>query len=346
MSEISGLLTTFLPLFVIIWVANLAEAQRERGEPASGLSWVVYILMGAMYTAGILAGVFLQLIGVLAEINPTYLIGPLPEVPVDSMNLLALGIWLPSLIGILLLLSPVRRFIAKTIPIDPENPVHAVSLSLTMLAFVNLMVTLGVGLGTFADMLAEEEMGENTIVVLWLQQIMTALLAAIGVGWLTRRSIRPTLDRLGLVIPTGKQWLIGIGCALGMVVIVFFVEAIASSLGFGADADVERLTEQLLGSLFTTPLGILTLGLSAALGEETLFRGAILPRFGLIATSLLFAVIHSQYGITLSTLLVFILGMLLGLLRLRYNTSTAMITHATYNMTLGLIAYLSTMVDV
>jgi membrane protease YdiL (CAAX protease family) len=132
-----------------------------------------------------------------------------------------------------------------------------------------------------------------------------------------------------------------------MVPVVLLVEALASALGVTADADVERLTEQLLGSLFTTPLGILTIGLSAGLGEETLFRGAVLPRFGLILTSIFFALIHSQYGITLSTLVVFLLGLVLGLERLRYNTSTAMITHATYNMTLGLIAYLSiNMLDV
>ena len=115
----------------------------------------------------------------------------------------------------------------------------------------------------------------------------------------------------------------------------------ASFLGVSADADVERLTEQLLGALFTTPFGILTIGLSAGLGEETLFRGALQPRFGLLLTSIFFALVHSQYGITLSTVVVLLLGLVLGWQRLRYNTSTAMITHAVYNMTLGLIAYLS-----
>ena len=106
---------------------------------------------------------------------------------------------------------------------------------------------------------------------------------------------------------------------------------------------MERLTEELLGSLFTSPLGIITLGIAAALGEEPLFRGAVQPRFGLLLTALLFAVLHSNYGITLSTLIVFILGLVLGWLRIRYNTSTAMITHAVYNMSLGLLAYLGTM---
>jgi membrane protease YdiL (CAAX protease family) len=127
-----------------------------------------------------------------------------------------------------------------------------------------------------------------------------------------------------------------------MVPIILLLEYLAAQVGVGADADVERLMEQLLGPLFTTPFGILTIGLSAALGEETIFRGAMLPRFGLVITSLLFALLHSNYGITLSTLIVFLLGLLLGWLRLRYSTTTAMITHAVYNMSLGLLAYLST----
>lgn len=345
MSELFGLLTTFFPLFVIVWVANLAEARRERGEDYNGLAIVSYVFVALMYGAALLGGVFVHLLNFLAGLETTdpALLGPLAEFEADSLFLLGVGLWLPSLFGMALLLPPVRRFIARFIPIDPASPVHAVALSLSMLALVNLLVTLGVGLGNFADVLAESEgSAQNTITMLWVQQLLTALLAMVGVGWLTRRNWDATLDRLALVNPTVRQWLIGIGVGLAMVPIVLLIEALATALGVTADADVERLTEQLLGSLFTTPLGILTIGLSAGIGEETLFRGAVLPRFGLIVTSVMFALIHSQYGITLSTLVVFILGLLLGWLRLRYNTSTAMITHAVYNMTLGLIAYLST----
>jgi len=86
--------------------------------------------------------------------------------------------------------------------------------------------------------------------------------------------------------------------------------------------------------------GVLTLGLAAALGEESVFRGALQPRFGLILTAILFALMHSNYGITLSTVLVFGVGIVLGLLRLRYNTTTSMLAHAIYNITLGLVTYL------
>jgi hypothetical protein len=41
----------------------------------------------------------------------------------------------------------------------------------------------------------------------------------------------------------------------------------------------------------------------------------------------------------MSTLVVFLLGLVLGLVRIRANTSTSMVVHATYNMTLGLFTF-------
>ena len=125
-----------------------------------------------------------------------------------------------------------------------------------------------------------------------------------------------------------------------MVPLVLLLENMASQVGLGANPDVERLTQQMLGSMLTSLPGVLTLGLAAALGEESVFRGALQPCFGLILTSILFALMHSNYGITLSTVLVFGVGIVLGVLRLRYNTTTSMLTHAIYNITLGLITYL------
>jgi membrane protease YdiL (CAAX protease family) len=346
MTEILGLLAMFLPLFVIVWLANLAEARREAGESHTGLALVAYIFLVVIYGFAVLFGLLIQAASFLMAAQPNLLEEAMIEFPADSLPLLGLGIWLPSLLGLILLLPPVRRLVARFTALDPESPVHAVALSLSMLVLVNLLITLGIGLGTFADLMAEQEgVNQNTMAALWAQQILTALLALVGVGWLTRRNWSQTLERLAITVPTSRQFLLAVGIGLGMVPVVLLIELLASALGLAPDADVERLTEQLLGSLFTTPLGILTIGLSAGLGEETLFRGALLPRFGLILTSISFALVHSQYGITLSTLVVFLLGLLLGWLRLRYNTSTAMITHAIYNMTLGLLAYFGTNLD-
>jgi len=98
---------------------------------------------------------------------------------------------------------------------------------------------------------------------------------------------------------------------------------------------INNISEGLLGNLFN-PLGAVTLGLSAGIGEETLFRGALLPRFGLTVSSLLFTVGHIQYAFSPALVEIFIIGLILGILRQRTSTTTSVVAHALYNF-LGVI---------
>jgi membrane protease YdiL (CAAX protease family) len=205
-----------------------------------------------------------------------------------------------------------------------------------MLVFLSMGATLGIGLGNLLG--TATAVGSFSV---WAQAILFVLLAMVGVGWVVRRGTGETFARLGIVAPTFMQVLIGLGLALVMVVFVTVASAAAAQFGFGFDADVEELTEQLLGGLTQSLFGILTLGAAAALGEETLMRGAAQPRLGLVYTALLFALLHSNYGVSFSTLIVFVLGLVLGWVRIRHNTTTAMILHAAYNGVLGLLAYFS-----
>jgi len=350
MNEVLSMLFLFVPLIFIVLLANLAEARRQRSEPYQGLAVTSYVILALFYGLAILIGLALQLFSVLLQQQPQLLQdaglaqeGNNPLLQFNSLPLLGLGLWLPALVGILLLLPPVRRFLTRFIAIDAVSPVHAVALGLSVLVVAQLLFTMGVGLSNLADTLAaQEEAGitTNTMLGLWVQQLLTALFAMFGVGWLVRRDWPATLDRLGLVAPSAGNVLLGLGIGWGMVPVVMLIERITSQFSVGIDPGVEKLTEQLLGPLFTTPFGIVTLGVSAALGEETLFRGALQPRFGFILTALLFALVHSNYGISISTLIVFILGLVLGFVRMRVNTSTTMIIHTVYNMSLGFLAYL------
>ena len=349
MNGFAELLLTFLPLFVVLLFANRAQKQREVEQPHEPFAWMAYLVLGGIYTLMFVAGLVLQFAGPILLQQPELL----ETVGLDgasillesaSLSLIGLGVWLLSLLGILLLTPPIRRMYARLLPLEADNPVHAVALSMSVFIFVNMLVILGVGLGNLAESLQSQiETGEPliNIHIVWAQQILTALLAMIGVGWLTRLNRHMTFARLKLALPSSAEVRIGILTGLFLVPTIMTLEAAASFLGFGPDADVGALTEQLLGSLFQSPLGILTLGIAAALGEETLFRGALQPRFGLVLTALLFALVHGNYGLTVSTLIVFVLGLVLGTLRNRHNTTTAMITHAVYNMTLGAIGFLA-----
>lgn len=350
MNEVITMFLLFAPLIFILVLANVAEARRQRDEPYQGWAVTSYVILGLLYGLAILGGLLINLLSVLMVRQPQFFdqLGlqqgtDNPLLQFDSLPLLGFGLWVPSLIGILLLLPPVRRLLARFIPIDATSPVHAVALALSVLIAIQLFFTMGVGLTNLANTLAEQEaqgVTTNTMLGLWVQQIMTAVFALFGVGWLVRRDGSATFRRLGLVVPTLGNVVLGIVIGLGMVPVVMAVERLSAQFNIGADPGVEKLTEQLLGPLFTTPLGIITLGASAALGEETLFRGALQPRFGFILTALLFALVHSNYGFSLSTLIVFLLGLVLGIVRMRVNTTTTMIIHALYNMSLGFLAYL------
>jgi membrane protease YdiL (CAAX protease family) len=63
--------------------------------------------------------------------------------------------------------------------------------------------------------------------------------------------------------------------------------------------------------------------------------------FGIGATAFLFATAHVQYGITPVTLVVFVIGIILGLIRRRFNTTTSIFVHAGYNLVLGILSLLA-----
>ena len=334
----------FLPFIFILWLANLAYRKQVEGqaEPAQALKWVSYGLVIALYLGIMFVGLVLQLVGFLAQSIDVAAL-PVEGMSADQLPIFALSLWAPALVGLLLLTSPVRRLFARFTPLDPSSPVQAVALSYSALVLINLLATLGIGLDNLAETLEQQSLAGinfNSIPLLWAQDITMLALGLVGVGWLSRRSLRSALDRLAIVRPTLAQAGIGLAAGLLMAPMVIALEYLLSRLGITTNADVERLSEQIIGPLATSVPGILTLGLAAALGEETVFRGALQPRFGLILTTLLFALLHSTYGISLATLIVFGVGLVLGLLRLRYNTTTSMVAHAVYNMTLGLITML------
>ena len=82
-------------------------------------------------------------------------------------------------------------------------------------------------------------------------------------------------------------------------------------------------------------LGVAALALLPGICEELLFRGALQPRFGLLPTAVLFTSIHSQYGISLDLVGIFVIGLSLGLIRKWTNTTTSMTAHVSYNLLAG-----------
>jgi membrane protease YdiL (CAAX protease family) len=151
-----------------------------------------------------------------------------------------------------------------------------------------------------------------------------------------KRDWRESADRLGLSPYINVRWWLLVtvlGILSGLAVDVLWERLMPDSL-----SEVERLTDALFGPYLEAGiLGAVTIGLSAGIGEEIIFRGAAQKRLGLIFTSLLFAVLHVQYTVSPALIQIFVLGMLLGLIRRRANTTTAIAAHASYNFLLVVI---------
>lgn len=246
-----------------------------------------------------------------------------------------------AVVGLLLLLHPVRRAVARWLPIDPDRTVHTVALHLALVlvavaALVSVVVT-----ALADDQAALDQMTrtieEGGLAQLWVQNLGFAILGFLGVGFFVRRSGRECLARLGLTRQFAiRWWLLAtlLGLASG-----FAVDALWQWLEPESLEVVERLTDALFGPLLEYGLaGAITIGVSAGIGEEIVFRGAAQPRLGLALTAFLFAALHTQYTVSPALIQMLVMGLLLGLVRIRSNTTTAIGTHATYNFVLVLLA--------
>jgi hypothetical protein len=313
-----------------------------RNSATAFLSYVWLALVGAVLLLNALGNVFLVYLddpysGSAATMFKAGL-GP------------ALG-WTVVLLSGVVILSlaafarPVRVLVSRVIPINPDSFVHKIALCVIVLliasSFVPLLVLEGRppllelvknnNLGAL-DGAAELAIRPVDLVYQFIWVVPATLVAA---GWLTIRNLGAVLARLGMVRPSMKQ----IAAATGLGVLfwafsAFLLEPGINSLwrGLGwATTDVGAFG-QLLSTLMT-PLGAVLIGVTAGIGEEMAVRGLLQPRVGLIVSNLLFTSLHAfQYGFD-ALLSVFVVGLVLGLVRARSNTSTSAIMHAVYNFT-------------
>lgn len=233
-----------------------------------------------------------------------------------------------GLLGLLYLWPPVQRALARFLPIRPGSPV--------------IYLTVVLGLLLIGNQLGSQVTSQNPLTYgeLLAQDIPFLILAFVGVGIFIRRSPRETVERLGLLPPAkNRWWLVGVIGIAVFLAVAFGIESLASVV---APEQQKKVTDvsNVLFSHFNNPGSIIFLGLLAAVVEETLFRGAMQTRLGILVTSILFAALHTQYAVSFATLEVFVLGLGLGWLRKQSgSTLPGMVTHAGYDIAVGLIPY-------
>jgi membrane protease YdiL (CAAX protease family) len=239
----------------------------------------------------------------------------------DGVTFLAIGLGLG-----LPLLKQFRVQMARVTNIDPASPIDMVGLSVVLAVMSALAVIY------LAKPSPDDSNGSVNLTQLLFQVAFFVALAFILVGTGVYRTFRESISRLGLDRRLTPRI---VGIALGAVIVALVISSLASIATREFQPSVfdqlQQVTKDMTADV-QNPLGALILGLSAGIGEELLLRGALQPRFGIFMTSLFFALLHTQYGLTFVLVGLFLIGAMLGKMRVRYGTAAPIITHAVFNL--------------
>ena len=239
--------------------------------------------------------------------------------------------------GMAMTLRPVRNFLSRPFPLNPNSIIHTLALIMIGYLVGSSFLTLSQG---GLEGLAETATATSTAQIV-APGLFFATTAFLGVGFFTRRDWPAVQQRLGLVWPSVPNLIGGFRWMIILVVMQSCIGGISFLLNpqqAQTQADINTL---LMGNIDTVGEWLI-LALATGISEEILFRGALQPVLGLLPTALIFALAHFQYGFTLATATIFLIGLVLGQIRQRQNTSTAIFIHVTYNFVLGLLSLIAT----
>jgi membrane protease YdiL (CAAX protease family) len=356
LSEFLSFGLEFLPFTVL---AALAYAGRKNLTAMvfayimlamTGVGVIIYSLINLLIGYIADADKFRALLDGTAPTNSSSLQGVFDPAAGAGLLLGVLLYCVAAVVAGAMLLRPVRVAMSRLMPIDPDDFVHKIALSILTLIvlcnFIPLLVLKGnPPLLKLAD-LGGTGVGGPSISIQPLdpvyQLIWTVPCVFVMAGWPIARRMPALLERLGLVRPTARQIVFGLGFGVALALISMFVidpaiNWIWQTLGW--QTTNTAAFNQLLSNL-TTPIGAVIIGVSAGLGEELQVRGLLQPRLGLLASNLVFTSLHAyQYGLD-ALLSVFIVGSILGIVRARSNTSTSAIVHGTYDFFLVMVTVL------
>jgi uncharacterized protein len=299
-------------------LANFGERNRDARIAA-------LIVSATLAALGLVVGLWITVLNLLQ-----YSTGVERADELRSALLLGVPLTVAGALGLLYLWSRLQRAVARLIPVRAGSPIVYLTVVLGL-----LLVAQQIG--------AQVQAGKPlTIGDLLAQDIPLLLLCFVGVGVFVRRTPREAIERLGLLPPRQKRWwlvaILGVGVFMA---VAFAIEALANVIAPNQQKQLSDVTTVLF-SQFNNPAAVIFLGVLAGIVEETLFRGALVPRFGVIISAILFAALHTQYAVSFATLEVFVLGLGLGWLRVRSgSTLPSIVTHAGYDIAVGFLSLMA-----
>ena len=239
-----------------------------------------------------------------------------------------IGYMVTGLVAATLVSKPVRERLSRYLPVNPDNPVHSLALVLAVILFGTQLAPV-----VFTDVLAADlQLPPLNIGDLVAGEAPFAVIAFAGVGLYIRRSFGASSNRLGLVTPAWWHIALALGAAGAFTMLGEASQWLGQTFTPDIAAKVQKTSDHLFGGLAVSPVGIAAIALLPGLGEEILFRGALQPRLGLMVTAVLFAAIHTEYGLSIDVVTIFVIAIGLGLVRRYANTTATIACHVAYNL--------------
>lgn len=239
-------------------------------------------------------------------------------------------------VSFLPLLRGVRYTLARLTPIDRDSVVDISGLIVLL-----WIITIGATALFAVDLAAVADESRITVADALVTVLAYPLLALSLVGIFITRGWRESVKRLGLERVTLRQALAALGLVAPLLLFAVLLDFVGRTFQPQLYQQVNDVLRAMSSNITNPPIALL-ISLSAGVGEEILFRGAIQPRLGIPLTALAFAVAHTQYGVTYAVAGVLLMGIVLGYQRRYANTTACVITHTTYNFAAFMLAYLAT----
>lgn len=338
--EVEGEVGVFLAsaldvaLFVILAMLVHLAATRHPAYRRAAIIWLFAVVAGlAAVTASLGAVAILP-----EEVDPDLFD---PELAA-AVALLFLGVFVAGLLSLVGLSRRFRVWLAGYLPFDPDSLLHTVALvvilAMILIPPIPLLVT---GVPPFLSeqflglLLESGDLLANTVTLDVYTLFWTLVGSFFIAGAFVRRTGRETLERLGLVRPTGRQVVLAVGAALVLVAAFHFIDqALAMLMGWlGIPVTDEDAVNLLFAGALTLP-GVIMASVAAGFGEEVSIRGLLQPRFGILLPAILFASLHAfQYSWD-GLVSVFFAGIIFAYIRRYTNTTTSAITHTVYDLVL------------
>jgi len=234
-----------------------------------------------------------------------------------------------------------RRVAMRLAPLNENSFTQIMAFSLTIVllgaCFLPLIILHKpppLAVDTLADNQGVKEIVQTGLLqrllyyrLIWA--IPTALMAA---GFPITRSFFDALDRLGIgrlsLKQIGAAFLVAVGLFCAQFALSYLVNWLWGLFGWPT-TDETKFDD--LFKAFKNYSGAIAIGLVAGISEELAFRGLLQPRLGLVLSNTLFAAVHAWQYHWDGVVIVFMIGLICGLVRKYVNTTAAILVHGSYD---------------